>query len=99
MTRRGLLAMLGLGQWSGSSHSSGVPMCFGWVDGQMTQIECPCDEGAERCPLGHCQNPHWPVWELRTSDNEIVADRTIWVTPYTPRVCSTCGIVYVKVAS
>ena len=94
MTRRGLLAMLGLGQWSGSSHSSGVPMCFGWVDGQMAQIECPCDEGQERCPLGHCQKPR--QFDVREASMAAVFNDNDHLLLHT---CSTCGIVYVKVAS
>jgi len=96
-----MLATLGLGQSSGTLIcDTGTLHC---------EVICKEKEGEERCPLGHCQKPSAylepkPIWghDDKAPDREgtemtgmtwAYYEPGKWVAP---RVCSTCGIVYVQ---
>lgn len=102
----GFWALLGIGQLSKGVTGIGVGNvgitpgggCPG-PDGHGH----PCEslkEGEERCPLGHAQKPNATLWAVPVDKNDYNHQLQMlmeYVGPWiVPKVCSVCGIVYVK---
>lgn len=106
-----LLAAFGFGQtgkpyqdkdkWDGP-YDDGQGGCFSTNHNVLNIKRVPCKEGDEYCPLGHSQKPSQLMatqWISSTKDNAGGLGPAINLmdghTGNYPRVCSTCGIVYV----
>jgi hypothetical protein len=87
-----LLAAIGLGQAAKANGAVTYPRpCPDFPDGPCVETgptKMSCKDGEERCPLGHCQKP--AQVGLAAPENP---SGTLFVHA---RVCSTCGIVYVR---
>lgn len=73
----------------------------GW---EFTKCNADCENGEEKCPLGHCQKPSAylepkPIWGKGGREGTEMTGLTMmyyepgkWIAQH---VCSTCGIVYI----